>query len=255
MDILQQGDPTMAERQQRETIPIRYKTTRPILPLTPDRKVIETYVNDTTTIQLRRFEPTDLKHVHRLRTQEEVMVNTSTGICDANHSVTQTWMDRFLPPNDASTFDLMLWAKQGDEPWEHIGVLGCHIFEPVPHIGYMLRTEWWGKSIATKALQAFLGTWWALKRRQVEVDLRGVEDEHELHLMRLEWDDSKNYLNPSVDMQAVPEILLAEIDERNIGSIKVVERSGFKYRARETVVEEQGSFVLLDYTATNPTAQ
>jgi len=245
----------MAEQQQRSSLPTRYRTTRPILPLTPDRKIIEARVNDTTTIQLRRFETTDLEHVHRLRTQEAVMVNTSAGIRDASLGVTQTWMDRFLPPNDAVTFDLLLWVKQGDEPWEHIGVMGCHVFEPVPHVGYMLRTEWWGKGVATKALQAFLDAWWVLDRREVELDLRGVEDEHESHLMRLEWNNEKSDVDLGVGMRAVPEILLAEIEERNIGSIKVAERCGFKYRSRESVKEEQGSFVLLDYTATDPSTQ
>jgi len=182
------------------------------------------------------------------------MVNTSTGTCDADPSVSQAWMDRFLPPNDVTTFDLALWAKQGDEPYEHIGVIGCHIYEPVPHIGYMLRTEWWGKGIATKALQAFLGTWWALARQEVELDLEGAKDEHELHLMRLEWDQSDAESNSDADVRVVPEILLAEIEERNIGSIKVVERCGFKYRNREPVLEARGLFILLDYTASKPAA-
>lgn len=249
----EQATSTMANQLQCPATPKRYKTTRPVFPLTLDRSIIETRVNDNTTIQLRRFEPTDLEHAHRLRTQEAVMTNTSTGIRDADLNVSQEWMNRFLPPNDVSTFDLMLWVKHRDEPWEHIGVLGCHILEPVPHVGYMLRTEWWGKGIATKALQAFLRAWWALERRMVEVDVQGVEDKHQLHLMKLEWSQSEQEGDVS-EVNAVPEILLAEVEERNLGSVKVVERCGFQYRDREPLIDDRGSYVLLDYTASKPAA-
>jgi len=246
----------------------RYKTTRPIFAPTLNRKTTETRINDSLSLQLRPFSPTDLPHVHRLRTQPSVMINTSTGIIDADLSVSSVWMARYLPPNDATTFDLMIWVKQSDAsehtdagpPWEHIGVLGCHMLSPVPHIGYMLRTEWWGKGIATHALKTFLRLWWLLPRREVEIDPSSMEDEHELHLTRLEWNQRQSGNAKSLDSSVtpetdvVPEILLAEIEERNFGSIKVVERCGFTYRASESVVEKNRQVTLLNYTASRPAA-
>lgn len=182
------------------------------------------------------------------------MVNTEIGTCDPDLATSQQWMDRFLPPNDATTFGWMIWARQDGEPWEHIGNMGCHRTDPVPHLGYMLRTEWWGKRIATTAVQAFLNAWWKLERRVMEIDPQNVDDEHKLHLMGLEWGQDEQGSASSEGMKVVSEILLAEVEHRNPGSIKVVERCGLTYRARETITVERGSFVLLDYIASKPTA-
>ncbi|KAJ9652068.1 hypothetical protein H2198_008692 [Neophaeococcomyces mojaviensis] len=161
----------------------------------------------------------------------------------------QQWMNRYLPPNDVNTYDLMLWAKEDSKPWEHIGVIGCHIMSPVPHIGYMLRTEWWGRSIATKALQVFLEDWWKLERKEVEVSTAEAEDEYGMHLMALEMNQSESDINAD---ETVPEILLAEIEENNIGSVRVITKCGFQYRGCKTIHEKGQSFVLLEYTLSRP---
>lgn len=184
------------------------------------------------------------------------MVNTSTGVVDADLESSQKWMDRYLAPNDVHTYDLMIWVKANEQPWEHIGCIGCHILTPVPHLGYMLRTEWWGKSIATKSVQAFLQVWWNLDRIETEVSSADAKDDHDLHLMSLELNQTKQSqdldLESKPDLKAVPEILLAEIEENNVGSKKVVERSGFECRDSELVVEDNGTFMLLDYIMSRP---
>lgn len=233
----------------------KYRTTRPLIPSTADRKAVEASVNDHLTIQLRPYEPTDLPYVHRLRTQANVMVNTSTGVVDPDLEASRIWMDRKLPPND-KTLDFAIWAKENDEPWEHIGIMGCHKMEPVPHLGYMIREEWWGKSIVTNAVRMLLQVWWALERKTVDLSTESAQDEHDLHLIMLEMDQSDLAENVEIidedGCKVVPEILLAEIEEHNIGSLRVIERSGFKYRDRESIVEDVGTFVLLDFTISPP---
>lgn len=228
----------------------KYTTTRPKIPLTTARPTLQTSITPNLKIQLRPFQQADLENAHRLRTQQVVMVNTSTGVIDESLEKTQNWMSRFLPPNDATTLDLMLWAQQDDHPWEHIGCLGVHILTPVPHIGYMLRREWWGKSIATKAVQLFLDMWWSLERADVVLTEADVKDEHELHIMKLEAEQLG--VGKTMDGGTVPEIIVAEIEQNNIGSVRVVERCGFQLRSKETVVENAGTFVLLDYVLCSP---
>lgn len=226
---------------------IQYRTTRPRIPLTADRPILTASVNAELTIQLRPFAQSDLEYVHRLRTQEVVMVNTSTGKIDESVEKSQQWMNRFLAPNDAGTLDLMLWAKLTDQPWEHIGCLGVHIMKPVPHIGYMLRSEWWGKSIATKAVKLFLDMWWSLERYELTLTEADAEDEHELHIIKLEAKQEVSSKDHD-GVVTVPEVIVAEIEENNRGSLRVIEKLGFHYKDRESVVEANGTFVLLDYT-------
>jgi len=206
-------------------------------------------VTETLIIQLRPLESSDLEHFRRLRTQEAVMVNTQRGVIDATLEESQQWMDRHLPPNDANTYVLVIWAKEDEETWEHIGTVGCHIISPVPVVGYMLRTEWWGRSIATKALQAFIEHWWTLDRRIVEVSIAKAKDEHCVHKMKLETSQRKDQVDVN---EVVPEILLAEIDEKNIPSIRVITKCGFHYRGCWPVTQDGIDFVIRDYTLSRP---
>lgn len=234
----------------------QYKTTRAVLPLVADRQVVNARVNDHISIQLRRYELTDLPHNHRLRTQAKVMINTQQGVIDENLEATQTWMNRALPPNDRDTFNLAIWAREDGKPWEHLGSMGCHRMSPVPHIGYMIREEWWGKSIATTAVRAFLQAWWMLPRTEVVLNTDSLSA-YDLQLANLELEQNGIEDSPEGrsegDCKIVPEILLAEIEQNNKGSVRVIEKCGFQYRNSNTVVEhEQTSFTLLNYTLVRP---
>ena len=233
----------------------KYKTTRPILPPISSRQPITTPISPSLTLQLRPHDPSDLHHAHRLRTQQAVMVNTSTGIVDADLPTTQIWLNRFLSPNDATTYNFAMWVKPiTTNEWEHIGTMGVHITSPVCHIGYMLRTEWWGKSVASVSVKAFLKSWWELEREEVVVNLADARDEHDLHIMKLEMDESvHDSSSEHSEIKVVSEILLAEIEENNRGSLRVVEKCGFVHVASESVVEDAGTFTLLDYALSRTT--
>lgn len=226
------------------------------MPPTADRQVIEARINDHITIQLRRYELTDIPHNYRLRTQASVMKNTEKGLIDEDIETTQIWMNRSLPPNDKETFNLAIWACENEGPWEHLGCLGCHRMTPVPHIGYMIREEWWGKSVATTAVRLFLQAWWALPRIEVELSTNEL-DPYNLQLANLELHQEGGTdgcgLNSEADGKVVLEILLAEIEENNKGSMRVIEKCGFTLRTSDVKVHEKlGSFTLLDYTLTRP---
>lgn len=103
------------------------KTTRPVLP-GPGTPI------KTPRLLLRPFQPSDLADYHVLRTQSQVMVWTSSGKIDVDQEATQTWMNRFLPPNDANTYSLTI--EQLSEPGKVIGTVGCHCSEPA-EVGYV----------------------------------------------------------------------------------------------------------------------
>jgi hypothetical protein len=61
---------------------------------------------------------------------------TSSGTVDVDQEATQTWMNRFLPPNDANTYCVTI--EQLSEPGKVVGTIGCHHSEPA-EVGYVSR--------------------------------------------------------------------------------------------------------------------
>lgn len=170
----------------------------------------------------------DLPELYALRTQVEVMKNTQRGKIDDDHAFTTTWMERFLPPNDAVTFHFVIEALS--DPGHVVGVIGCHHPEP-PEVGYMFKSEHWGKGYATEALKGWLAAYWSLPRREVEVD-----------------DDIPN-LDRKVDGDVAREMLVAEIEFMNSSSRNVVQKCGF-VKAWEQQIEDNhnpGGMVTLEH--------
>jgi RimJ/RimL family protein N-acetyltransferase len=187
------------------------KTTRPALPIcaSPLR---------TERLLLRPYQPTDLDDFHALRSQMDVMKWTSQGTVDASRDATQTWMKRFLPPNDATTHNFAI--EELTNPGVVIGAIGCHTAEPA-ECGYMLRTEYWGKGYATEAFKRWLQAWWELPREVIVVD------------------DSESGLDTMI-----PEVLRADFEEDNVASGRILAGSGFQSLS-ETMVDAHGTQVKL----------
>lgn len=172
---------------------------------------------------LRALTQGDLAALHELRTQRAVMARTVAGRPDADAAETQARLDPFLPSphdggggggGDARTFNPgICLASTG----ELIGLGGVFRADGGadaalggwPEVGYMLREEHWGAGYATEFLGAFLRAWWALPRveARVVVDPRSVAGEGE---------------------GEVPERLCAIVEATNVGSLRVMEKTGFK---------------------------
>lgn len=88
----------------------------------------------------------------------------------------------------------------------------------------------------SKAVAAFCHAWWKLERREVEIDV-AADDEHEQHILGLEYAQ----MDGDDGIKKVTEILLAEIESNNVGSLKVVERCGFVKVGEECVRDHDDS--------------
>ncbi|KAI0001235.1 acetyltransferase domain-containing protein [Xylariaceae sp. FL0662B] len=186
---------------------IKVKTTLPTHPLppNPERPPIQ-----TARLIIRPFAPGDLAGIHALRAQAEVMEFSSAGRPDRDLAETRAFMDGVLAPRDAETFNhAVCLAATG----ELVGVGG------VRGLGYLFNREHWGRGYATEFLRAWLRAWWALPRSEavVEVDAQSVSGGEE----------------------EVPEMLYAMVEERNSGSVRVLEKLGFRMYERCVVPEDR----------------
>ncbi|KAK6383764.1 hypothetical protein LTS17_003056 [Exophiala oligosperma] len=190
------------------------KTTRPVFPV-PASPI------KTLRLLLRPVRQSDLTGFHILRTQPEVMKWTSQGRPDLDEQATQAWMNLFLPPNDAVTFNFAI--EEMSKPGEVIGIMGCYIAEP-PEVGYMLVKEVWGMGYATEALEGWLHAYWQLPRKEVVIG-DDVDDD-----------------------TFIAETLAADVVEENVASARILARYGFDAISEE-MIEEHGQMIKLNHLA------
>jgi RimJ/RimL family protein N-acetyltransferase len=202
------------------------KVTRPIFP-TPAKAFT------TARLLLRPMTVNDLAEFHILRTQPEVMIHTARGTVDEDSAATQAWMDRYLHPNNSKTFIFAI--EELSKPGKIIGSMGSHIAEP-PTLGYMLRKEYWSCGYATEAVQGWLEEYWKLPRREMDLQDSMFESS------QLLWHGD-----------TAREALFAGIESGNTGSIKVIEKCGFKPTGFEEKEEDfRGPAVLVHYYLERP---
>ncbi|GAW21090.1 hypothetical protein ANO14919_106030 [Xylariales sp. No.14919] len=201
---------------------IKVKTTSPIVPPNADRAPIR-----TERLLIRPFDASDAEAVYQFRKQPEVMVWTMLGVVDKDVNESRAFVERFLPPKDLNTFNYVVEylgdvSKSDDANGVVIGAAGCHKMDSIsgwPEVGYMFRKEYWGKGLATEFLRAFTKAWWALPRREIELEI----DDASVEKLRR----GKGEVNDG-DVIRVPEALMAMIEASNGGSRKVLEKTGFK---------------------------
>ncbi|KAI1338328.1 acyl-CoA N-acyltransferase [Xylariaceae sp. FL0016] len=180
----------------------------------------------TPRLTIRPMNAADISAIHSLRAQPEVMQYTSAGRPERDEAESQVWLNRFLPPRDVETYNFALCDRVSGEL---VGVGGVHTQRNErfgwPEVGYMLKKEWWGKGLATEFLGAFLRAWWALERKEVELEVH--------------WESIKEMLGPEVgeahdveDTPRVPEMLFAIVESNTPGSARVLEKTGFEQYAQ-----------------------
>ncbi|KAI1162076.1 acyl-CoA N-acyltransferase [Nemania serpens] len=202
------------------TTTVEVKTTLPTRPFPANaaRRPIR-----TPHLVLRALTQGDLAALHALRTQRAVMARTLAGRPDADAAETQARLDPFLSPcgGDVRTFNpAICLASTG----ELIGLGGVFRADGDgdgglgwPEVGYMIREEHWGAGYATEFVHAFLRAWWGLPRAEARIAVDA------LSVAGLEGGEDED--GGEVE---VPERLCAIVEETNVGSLRVMEKTGFK---------------------------
>lgn len=108
---------------------------------------------------------------------------------------------KFTEPPSVEGRWLYFVITQRDDPTERIvGVVGFNRLAIAPNIGYNIQFDFWGKGYATEAMKGVLDWWWTLPREGEETSGKGRGKE----------------------------VILALANKANIGSIRVLEKSGFQ---------------------------
>lgn len=89
--------------------------------------------------------------------------------------------------------------------------MGVNALVPAPSLGYGIHPDFWGKGYVSEAVAGIVGAWWKLERKAPEVP-EGSGSSSEV------------------------EKLFAACNTANIGSVKVLQRNGFK-KMREIPLE------------------
>lgn len=187
---------------------VTVKTTLPKLPYPPmsTREPIR-----TERLILRPYVATDVNDFHLLRIQQEVMKWTSQGKPDTDLKQTEKVLANRLPGTDGER--CYEWAICWAETGEMIGTGGSHMRTGElgwPVIGYMIRSEFWGKGIATELMSNFLKAYWALPREEVEIKVE------------------KSTIVEGSENEVQPERITAVTLDNNAPSQNVLGKLGFK---------------------------
>jgi RimJ/RimL family protein N-acetyltransferase len=133
----------------------------------------------TDRLTLRRARPEDLPAMHAVLSDERAMQYWSHGPHE-DIARTKEWLDSMIyaPPEESDDFVITVAG-------EVIGKLGTW---KIPDIGFIIRSDHWGKGYAAEAMRAFL-----------------------IHIFRTRG----------------IELLTADVDPRNAGSLRLLETHGF----------------------------
>jgi RimJ/RimL family protein N-acetyltransferase len=90
--------------------------------------------------------------------------------------------------------------RSEDSSQRVIGGAGINALSPAPSVGYNIHPDFWGKGYATEAVAGIVDAWWKLDRMGFEGTVPDLEREK----------------------------LFAACNRANIGSVKVLQRTGFR---------------------------
>lgn len=147
---------------------VRIRTTLPTIPLPPHASRLPVV---TERLILRPLMLDDLKPLHVLRSEPEIMKWSVSGRVDTTLEETRSSLVQNLPPHDVDNFNFSICLRSTGQ-W--IGIGGCK--KPGgelgwPEIGYMLQKDFWGSGYATEFLRGFLSAWWSLPRSECDLSV------------------------------------------------------------------------------------
>ncbi|KAK0369825.1 hypothetical protein CLIM01_12818 [Colletotrichum limetticola] len=180
----------------------------------------------TARLRLRPVEAGDLRAIHRMRLDSEVMrympgVETVVVAEESRRSIERV---RLMMKEGGFSFAVMQRNYPTDEHTNktaEAAVIGFIGITSPPQIFYIFQRASWGMGYATEALRAFLGAYWARRRGPDSSEVEGGR-----------WYGEEKG-------EGLGNVLEAHVHDGNVGSETVLRRCGFEF-AWETVTSAHG---------------
>ncbi|KXG50822.1 Acyl-CoA N-acyltransferase [Penicillium griseofulvum] len=176
------------------------------------------YLNQTTSVIV----PADLEPIHtsRLYLRPLTVADAAAIFEIRRRQEVADWLWPRVPHKDISESEALIAKKtfttpdasgavgrkfffaiiRSDDPSQRvIGGAGINSLSPAPSVGYNIHPDFWGKGYATEAVAGIIDAWWKLHRIGFEGAVQDLEKEK----------------------------LFAACNRANIGSVKVLQRTGF----------------------------
>ncbi|KAK8183225.1 GNAT domain-containing protein [Phyllosticta capitalensis] len=168
----------------------------------------------TTRLRLRGLCVEDAEDVHLIRSRPEAMLYSHNGP-EASIEHTQGWIRGCLSRPNVYNFAIELLSpedyvdKTDDKASRHkvIGLVGA---VGAPEIGYMFHPDFWGRGLATEALQAFMPLYWQQFRSEFDfasakIDPANGQSKRVLQKCGFSLEDRKikSFGNPSLGLRDI----------------------------------------------------
>ncbi|RJE22937.1 GNAT family [Aspergillus sclerotialis] len=176
------------------------QVTRVIIP--PEPECIQ-----TKRLLLMAIQPADAPGIFTIRSHPEVAKFLWQKEPESDIQQTEKWIagKTFATPDGSGALNrrFQFVIIRADDPAQRIiGTVGINSLIPAPSIGYALHPEFWGLGYSTEAVQGVMNAWWQLPRVKPNGQLNGPGDGKEM--------------------------LYACCNSENAGSMKVLEKNGFR---------------------------
>ncbi|KAF9250144.1 hypothetical protein DTO027I6_348 [Penicillium roqueforti] len=149
--------------------------------------------------------PADLRPIHTSRLYlRPLTVADATAIFEIRRR--QDVADWLWPKVPLGRFFFAI-IRSEDSSQTVIGGAGINALSPAPSVGYNIHPDFWGKGYATEAVAGIVDAWWKLDR----IDFDGAGS------------DLKK------------EKLFAACNRANVGSVKVLQRTGFSIYREQSI--------------------
>ncbi|KAJ5871696.1 Acyl-CoA N-acyltransferase [Penicillium soppii] len=180
----------------------------------------------TNRLYLRPMTVTDAAAIHEIRRRQDVADWLYPKITHKNISETEAMISKknFATPDASGALrrSFFFAITLSDDPLQKvIGGAGINALFPAPSVGYSIHPDFWSNGYATEAVAGVIDAWWSLERKTFDEDMAELS----------------------------PEKLFAACNKANIGSMKVLQKTGFALYHEFTVGDETVALLELERCA------
>ncbi|KAJ5597785.1 hypothetical protein N7537_007869 [Penicillium hordei] len=166
----------------------------------------------TTRLYLRPLTVADAAAIFEIRRRQDVAdwLWPKVPHKDISESVAIITKKTFTTPDASGAVGRKFFfaiIRSEDSTQRVIGAIGINALSPAPSVGYNIHPDFWGKGYATEAVASIIDAWWKLDRMVLD----------------------------GIVLELKKEKLFAACNRANIGSVRVLQKTGFSIYHEQSI--------------------